>query len=81
MSTLTPAYGREYKSAKEAKADYFAGKDFILNDVSSPYNGKYCSCRDFVGQQITLRYHLLSRITTAIFNELDNARYEGNENE
>ena len=77
MTTLTPAYGRDYKSTKEAKADYFAGKDFILNDVSSPYHGKYCSCRDFVGEQITLRYHRLSRMTTAIFTELQDARYTG----
>lgn len=29
--TLTPAYGRDYRSAKDAKADLEANKDFILN--------------------------------------------------
>jgi len=46
MATLTPAYGRDYRSANEAKADYEAGKDFILNDVSSRWNGSYISKRD-----------------------------------
>lgn len=30
--TLTPAYGRDYNSAKAAIADFEAGKDFIAND-------------------------------------------------
>ena len=81
MTTLTPAYGRDYKSSKEAKQDYLSGLDFILNDVSSPYNGKYCSCRDFVGEFVTLRYHRLSRMTTATFNELNDARYTGENDE
>tara|TARA_R110000824_G_scaffold177983_2_gene357523 strand:+ start:1825 stop:2064 length:240 start_codon:yes stop_codon:yes gene_type:complete len=30
--TVTPAHGRDYKSAKAAKADFNANKDFILQD-------------------------------------------------
>jgi len=42
--TVSPAYGRDYKSAKAAKADWDDGKDFI---VCSPFpSGQYCSCRD-----------------------------------
>lgn len=37
---LTPAYGRDYTTAKAAKADFEADKDFILNDLSSPWDGK-----------------------------------------
>jgi hypothetical protein len=29
--TLTPAYGRDYKSKKELLADLNSGKDFVLN--------------------------------------------------
>ena len=65
--TLTPAYGRDYPSAKAAKADYLAGKDFVLNDITSPYDGKYCSCRDFPNQQVMLRYRKLQRVTTAVY--------------
>lgn len=31
--TLQPAYGRDYKSQKEVKADWDANKDFIIADV------------------------------------------------
>lgn len=39
-TTLVPAYGRDYKSAKAALADWDAGKDFIIADISDPYDGK-----------------------------------------
>lgn len=32
--TLTPAYGRDYTSAKAAKADFDAEKDFILQSFN-----------------------------------------------
>lgn len=38
--TLTPAYGRDYKSKKSVEADLLAGKDFILADFGHPYEGK-----------------------------------------
>jgi hypothetical protein len=40
MFTVTPAYGREYKSAKAARADWDSGKDFILQAFGHPYDGK-----------------------------------------
>lgn len=39
--TVVPAYGRDYKSAKEAVADWEANKDFLINDFSSQFDGKY----------------------------------------
>jgi hypothetical protein len=38
--TVTPAYGRDYRSKAQAIADWEAGKDFILQDVMSPWDGK-----------------------------------------
>jgi hypothetical protein len=38
---VTPAYGRDYTSAKAAKADWNAGKDFF-----DPSIGRYMSKRD-----------------------------------
>lgn len=32
MATLTPAYGRDYKTKKEAIEAFEQGKDFTLND-------------------------------------------------
>jgi hypothetical protein len=43
---VVPAYGRDYKSAKEAATAWLRGDDFQISDVSSRYNGRYCSCRD-----------------------------------
>ena len=77
MTTLTPAYGRDYKTAKEARADYYAGLDFIFNKPTHKNNGAYCSCRDLINETVTIRYHRQSRVTTAKFTELEAARYNG----
>jgi len=61
---VVPAYGRDYKSAKSAKADWKAGKDFIINDFFSPYDGKPCSIRD-TKDQVMIRYDRLRKVTQA----------------
>lgn len=38
--TLTPAYGRDYKSKAAVQADFDADKDFIIADVFHQYSGK-----------------------------------------
>lgn len=38
--TLSPAYGRDYKSKKEVEAAWQAGKDFIIETYGHPYSGK-----------------------------------------
>ena len=61
--TLTPAYGRDYKSKAQAIEDFKKGKDFVLSDIG-PYAGSYCSIRDFeVGEQVKLRYNKLRSLT------------------
>ena len=54
--TLTPAYGRDYKSQKEVMADVEANKDFIIRDITSPLDGKPASPSDFKGQTVQIRY-------------------------
>lgn len=55
FSELLPAFGRDYKSAKDAKADFLAGKDWQLASVFA--GGRYCSVRDFsAGTTVLLRY-------------------------
>jgi hypothetical protein len=44
--TVVPAYGRDYKSQKAVRADWNAGKDFRICDMSSPYDGKYVNHGD-----------------------------------
>jgi hypothetical protein len=54
-SELVPAYGRDYKNAKSAKADFLAGKDWQLASVFS--GGSYCGISDFSpGQAVLLRF-------------------------
>ena len=59
--TLTPAYGQDYKSAKELKASFVAGQDFILNT----YNGStYCSILDCApGASLQFLFGLLRKVT------------------
>jgi len=63
MITLIPAYGRDYKTAKTVKADWEAGKDFVIADISNPYDGKPCSIRDMENEQILIRFNRLAKIT------------------
>ena len=61
MMTLTPAYGRDYPSRAAALADWQAGKDFIIRDISSPYDGKPCSIRDMT-EAVKIRYKRLTQV-------------------
>jgi hypothetical protein len=47
--TLTPAYGRDYKSQKAVKADWAAGKDFIIETFGHPHEGKPINKQDADG--------------------------------
>ena len=62
MITLTPAYGRDYKSKKALLADWDAGKDFIINDISHLYDGKPANKQDLMGQTIKFRYGNLRKL-------------------
>jgi hypothetical protein len=58
--TVTPGYGRDYKSAKAVKADWAAGKDFVIANLSYP---TYINKRDAdrYGVEVWLRYDSLSK--------------------
>ena len=56
---LTAAYGRNYTTKKAMIADFEGGKDFTLNDITSRYDGKYTSIRDFKnGEKLQFRYDM-----------------------
>ena len=60
-ATLTPAYGRDYKSAADTVAAFDAGKDFVLASVF--HGGGYVSRRDFKpGDRVCLRYSKLRKV-------------------
>lgn len=59
IHTLTPAYGRDYKTKTAAIADLESGKDWITQP-----SGRYCSTKDIPqGATVTLRYGNLRKTT------------------
>lgn len=62
--TLTPAYGRDYTSAKAAIEDFKAGKDFVLNDWRG---STYCNLASFADKPdstwVQLRYKRNTMVT------------------
>lgn len=72
MLTLTPAYGRDYKSLAEAKKDFFAGKDFVIHSPFAP--STYISIRDLrkdAPTQIKMRYSNLRKVGLFTYNPAD----------
>ena len=62
--TITPAYGRDYKSAKAAKADYDAGADFIVASFMDPWDGKPVNKEQLLEQSpVNIRYNKLRKVT------------------
>lgn len=60
---LVPAYGRDYKNQKAVKADWEADKDFIINDVSSRWDGKAINRIQLSdGDVVYIRYNKLQRV-------------------
>jgi len=51
---VTPAYGRDYTSSEAASAAWAAGKDFILRDPTSRWDGKPINNEDAESAGITL---------------------------
>ena len=64
MTTLTPAYNRDYKNKNDVLTDFNNNKDFIINDMFSPYNGKYCNKSDIKNtyKSVKIRYNKLQKI-------------------
>lgn len=46
--TLIPAYGRDYKSKEEVRAAWMDRKDFLVADITHPYDGKPGNRDDFI---------------------------------
>ena len=56
-TALTPAYGRDYHSAAKAKGDFLAGRDFVLEDFTSPWDRKPCNLEAFASGVIVQLYY------------------------
>ena len=64
--TVTPAYGRDYKSAQAVKDDWNADKDFIIRDVGNPWSGKPINKpqADAAGYKVVARYARERKVVT-----------------
>jgi len=64
MITLTPAYGRQYKSKAAVQKDFDAGKDFIIASLGHPYSGKPANKQDLTKEcaAVFIRYDGLRKI-------------------
>jgi hypothetical protein len=61
--TLTPAYGRDYKSKKGVLKDWDENKDFVINDVYE--SATYINKRDAVKagiREVNFRYKKLTMV-------------------
>jgi len=65
MTTVTPAYGRDPKTSREALESWENGDDWIIADISNPWDGKPCSKRDKSSLgDVMLRFNGLMDILT-----------------
>ena len=62
--TMTPAYGRDYKTAKAAKESWYGGDDWIVNDLTNRWDGKPASYRD-IPEMVRLRFDDLKKVCAA----------------
>jgi len=62
--TVIPAYGRDYTSAKAARADWDANRDFMISDVSlGKNNGRYVNKEQVKNETVLIRYNRLRNTT------------------
>ncbi len=64
--TIVPAYGRDYTSAKAAKADFAADKDFIIADYFDPDDGRAVNRAQLLAlgkRSVNIRFKRLTALT------------------
>lgn len=67
--TLIPAFGRDYKTAGLAEADFHAGRDFIVADMSNRWGGKPVNKEALLQNGIssaTIRYNRKTRVVLVL---------------
>jgi len=64
--TLTPAYGRDYRSKAAVLTDWNSGKDFIVASIGHPHDGRLINKDDAArtDDAYNVRYDSLRKIAT-----------------
>lgn len=61
MLTLVPAYGRDYRSAKDARTAWYADQDWRISNFHSPDDGRYINRpQTKPGERFLLRFKRLT---------------------
>lgn len=61
--TLTPSYGRDYKSKAEVQDAWDSGKDFTIADVMHPDSGRQMNrAQARAGTTVNIRYKRMTAI-------------------
>lgn len=61
--TVVPAYGVDFKNKAEVQAHFDANKDFLIQDASCLWDGKYINAQQLeVGHSLTVRYGGLRKV-------------------
>ena len=71
--TLSPAYGRDYKSKKEILQSLADGKDFVIADISSPWDGSYVNAPQLIAAgkfSVNVRYKQLRSVCVVDLRKL-----------
>jgi hypothetical protein len=66
MLTCIPSYGRDYKSPKEVKAAWAEGKDFTINDLSSPDDGRQINKQDADTAGVTVHIYFARQTKSVV---------------
>lgn len=62
--TLTPAYGRDYRSKAQVSEAFYSNQDFRIASIGS-WMGAYVSCQELKGKetQVSIRYDKQRKVT------------------
>lgn len=58
---LVPAYGKDYRTPQAVVDAWNAGHDFLIADISSKWDRRYTSKRDWPDHAVRIRYNHLEQ--------------------
>jgi hypothetical protein len=64
--TLSPAYGRDFKSRRDAEENFASNQDWRIESIASGYAGAYATRAELKNagiQEVELRYAKLTKVT------------------
>ena len=64
--TLSPAYGRDFQSRKDAEANFTSNQDWRIESIHSPWCGSYTTRAELIRagiREVELRYAKLTKAT------------------